>query len=90
MRDKIDSDFLHTVILSSDVQRQIEMKVHGIAQKTLNLSAIKELVIPLPTLERQKRFTEISMQAAASKSALQHALAALQKTYRKLVSERLG
>ena len=66
------------------------MKVHGIAQKTLNLSAIKELVIPLPTLERQKRFTEISMQAAASKSALQHALAALQKTYRKLVSERLG
>ena len=90
MRDKIDSDFLHTVILSSDVQRQIEMKVHGIAQKTLNLSAIKELVIPLPTLERQKRFTEISMQAAASKSALQQSIDALQKTYRKLVSERLG
>ena len=50
----VDSDYLHGAILSPDAQRQIEEGVKGIAQKTLNLSEIKKMKIPVPSLDRQK------------------------------------
>ena len=52
----VDSVFLHSVILSSNVQEQIERKVKGIAQKTLNLSEIKTIAVPLPPLALQREF----------------------------------
>ena len=55
---KINSQYLHAVILSDAVQRQIESKVKGIAQKTLNLSEIKSLRIPLPKMELQNQFAD--------------------------------
>ena len=36
-KELVDSDYLHSAILSPDAQRQIEEGVKGIAQKTLNL-----------------------------------------------------
>lgn len=55
----VDSVYLHSVILSDDVQRQIEKNVKGIAQKTLNLSEIRKIKVPLPSMESQKRFAEM-------------------------------
>ena len=52
----VDSVFLHGVILSSNVQEQIERKVKGIAQKTLNLSEIKTIAVPLPPFALQREF----------------------------------
>ena len=52
----VDSVFLHGVILSSNVQEQIERRVKGIAQKTLNLSEIKTIAVPLPPLALQREF----------------------------------
>ena len=57
-KDKINSRFLHAVILSDVVKRQIDSKVKGIAQKTLNLSEIKSLQIPLPPLNLQNQFAD--------------------------------
>lgn len=59
-------------------------------QPNLNINIMKAHKQILPPIELQNQFIDFIRQADQSKSALQHALVALQKTYRKLVSERLG
>ena len=73
-KDIIDSRFLHTAILSSDVQEQIEVLVLGVAQKTLNLSAIKKIRIPVPSLDQQKHFIAFVEQSDKSKFELTQAV----------------
>ena len=68
-REIIDSDYLHGAILSPDAQRQIEEGVKGIAQKTLNLSEIKRMQIPVPDMNRQKDFATFVRQVDKSKQA---------------------
>ena len=67
-REIINSDYLHGAILSPDAQRQIEEGVKGIAQKTLNLSEIKKMRIPVPVMNRQKEFAAFVAQVDKSKS----------------------
>ena len=67
-KEMIDSEYLHSAILTDDVQRQIDAAVKGIAQKTLNLSAIKELEIPLPPISGQKEFVSFKNQVNKSKT----------------------
>ena len=69
-RDILDSQFLHAAILSADVQNQIDILVLGVAQKTLNLSAIKQIRIPLPAMNRQKEFIAFVEQSDKSKFEL--------------------
>jgi type I restriction enzyme S subunit len=81
-RELINSQYLHTVILSHDVQRQIEQLVLGVAQKTLNLAAIKSIKIPLPQMDEQIAFNEFVEQSDKSKFELKQtidSLAAAQK-----------
>ena len=66
-REIIDSDYLHGAILSPDAQEQIEWGVKGIAQKTLNLSEIKKMVIPVPTIDKQRQFSAFVAQTDKSK-----------------------
>ena len=66
-REIVDSEFLHGAILSSGVQAQIEKAVKGIAQKTLNLSEIKKMVIPVPTMDMQKHFAAFVAEVDKSK-----------------------
>ena len=62
------------VLLSADVQKQIEEKVKGIAQKTLNLSEIKKLHFPLPSLELQNEFAAFVEHTDKLKFAVQNAV----------------
>ena len=71
---KIDSVFLHTAILSDDVQKQIDDLVLGVAQKTLNLSAIRGIQIPVPSIDRQQSFNLFVEQLDKSKFNLQIAI----------------
>ena len=71
---KIDSVYLHTAILSSDVQKQIDVLVLGVAQKTLNLSAIRGIKIPVPSIDRQKTFNMFVEQSDKSKFVVQIAI----------------
>lgn len=64
---KVNSRFLHALLLTSKIQHQIDSKVKGIAQKTLNLSEIKSLQIPLPPLALQNEFAAFVKQADKSK-----------------------
>ncbi len=52
----VNSIYLHGAIISNDVQRQIDERVKGIAQKTLNLSEIRKIVVPIPPIDRQNQF----------------------------------
>ena len=73
-KDIVDSDYLHGAILSPIAQMQIEESVRGIAQKTLNLSEIKKMIIPVPDLRRQKQYASFVSQVEKSKAAIQKAL----------------
>ena len=66
-RRLVDSRFLHAAILSSEVQDQIEVLVLGVAQKTLNLSAIKQIMIPVPTHDQQQQYIAFVEQLDKSK-----------------------
>ncbi|WP_302157112.1 restriction endonuclease subunit S, partial [uncultured Acidaminococcus sp.] len=63
----VDSDFLHSALLSNNVQQQIDRQVKGIAQKTLNLSAIKQLVVPIPKILEQRKFARLKKHIDKSK-----------------------
>ena len=65
----IDSHFLHSAILSTKVQQQIDVLVLGVAQKTLNLSAIKSIKIPLPTMAEQEDYNRFVQATDKSKFA---------------------
>jgi type I restriction enzyme S subunit len=66
-KELINSFYLHSALLAPDAQRQIEEKVKGIAQKTLNLSEIKKIVIPVPPMEQQNDFADFVKAVTKSK-----------------------
>lgn len=86
----VNSFYLHAALLSPDGQRQIEEKVKGIAQKTLNLSEIKTILIPLPSIEEQKNFEEFVKQVDKSKVAVQKALDEAQLLFDSLMQKFFG
>ena len=83
----VDSDYLHSALLSPDAQRQIEEGVKGIAQKTLNLSEIKKIRIPIPALERQKEFAVFIVQVEKTKSVVKKALDEAQLLFDSLLQQ---
>ena len=86
----VDSDYLHGAFLSPDAQMQIENGVKGIAQKTLNLSDIKKMTIPVPEMDRQKQFAAFVAQVDQTKSAIQATLDETQTLFDSLMQEYFG
>lgn len=66
-RDVVNSFYLHSALLAPNGQRQIEEKVKGIAQKTLNLSEIRKIMIPIPGIDEQNEFEQFVKQVDKSK-----------------------
>lgn len=89
-KEIINSFYLHSALLSSDCQRQIEEKVKGIAQKTLNLSEIRKIMIPVPNIEAQNVFVDFIYQVDKSKVAIQKALDKTQMLFDSLMQEHFG
>lgn len=88
--DVVDSVFLYATILSHEVQSKIDNLVLGVAQKTLNLSAIKSIEIPVPPMEQQKRFCQIFEQADKSKLKIRRSLEKLETLKKSLMQEYFG
>jgi type I restriction enzyme S subunit len=89
-KDAINSVYLHAAFMSDAVREQIEVKVKGIAQKTLNLSELKTIRVELPPLPLQTRFADFVRQADKSKSAIQQALDKLDLLYKALMQRYFG
>lgn len=88
--DMVDSEYLRGAILSADVQRQIDEGVKGIAQKTLNLSEIRKIKLPLPPIEQQKQFAAFVEQTDKSKVVVQKALDEAQTLFDSLMQQYFG
>ena len=86
----VNSFYLHSALLAPDGQRQIEEKVKGIAQKTLNLSEIKKIVVPLPTIEEQNQFEKFVNQTDKSKVVVQKSLDEAQLLFDSLMQQYFG
>jgi type I restriction enzyme S subunit len=65
--DLVDVTFLFEQLRSEFVRRQVERKVVGVAQKTLNLKALKSIEILLPDREKQLEFSNVSKAIALRK-----------------------
>ena len=89
-REVVNSFYLHSALLAPDGQRQIEEKVKGIAQKTLNLSEIRKIMIPVPKLEEQNTFEDFAKQVNKSKVAVQKALTETQLLFDSLMQQYFG
>lgn len=89
-KDIINPLFLHSAILSEKVQEQIERRVKGIAQKTLNLSEIKQLQIPIPDLQIQNQFADFVTQVEKQKVTVQQSIDKIETLKKSLMQEYFG
>lgn len=83
----VNSTYLHSAILSDKVQEQIEYGVKGIAQKTLNLSEIRKITVPIPPLILQEQFVSFVEQTDKSKSAVKKLLEKAETLKKALMQE---
>ena len=90
LHEQVDSEYLQSALLNDDAQRQIEAEVKGIAQKTLNLSAIKKIEIPVPNMARQNEFVSFKRQVDQSKAAVQKSLDETQLLMDSLMQQYFG
>ena len=88
--DMVNSEYLRSAILSADVQRQIDERVKGIAQKTLNLSEIRKLRLPVPPVDQQEQFAAFVAQTDKSKLAIEKSLDKLEILKKALMQKYFG
>ncbi len=86
----IDSRFLHGALLSPIGQEQIEKAVKGIAQKTLNLSEIKHIKIPVPSLEQQSKYSNYHKRTEKIKTKIKQSLEKLELLKQSLLQKYFG
>ena len=86
----VNSIYLHSAILSNDAQRQIEERVKGIAQKTLNLSEIRKITIPIAPIPLQQQFADFVAQTDKSKLAVKQILEKAETLKKSLMQEYFG
>lgn len=88
--DIVQSQYLHAALLSNIAQRQIESKVKGVAQKTLNLSEIRKIVLPVPPMDRQLYFCRYIEQTEKTKTTISRSLEKLETLKKALMQEYFG
>ena len=86
----ISSVYLHSAFLSSFVKNQIEDKVKGVAQKTLNLSELKNVKIIIPPLSLQNEFADHIKAIEQQMALLQEGLSKMETAYKALMQEYFG
>ena len=89
-KELVNSEYLHSALLSVDGQRQIEARVKGVAQKTLNLSEIRNIRLPLPSMKQQLSFASFIQKVDKTKSTLQQSLEKLELNYKALMQTYFG
>ena len=85
-RNLIDPHFLHAAFLSEKVRNQIDTAAQGCAQKTVTLTSLRLIRIPLPPLSLQREFVAIAEKADAAKSALKQSIADIDQVMKGLIN----
>ncbi|OUN19223.1 restriction endonuclease subunit S [Pseudoflavonifractor sp. An85] len=88
--DMVCSQYLHSALLSYDVQRQIEEKVKGVAQKTLNLSEVRKISLPVPTMDVQLDFCKYVEKVNEEKANMKLSFENLETLKKALMQQYFG
>lgn len=83
-REVVRPEFLRAALASPETKRQADRLARGIAQKTVNLAAIRQFTIPLPSLMRQDQFVTAYESARAAMAASRVQLALLDELFASL------
>ncbi|MGS2664591.1 restriction endonuclease subunit S [Corynebacterium glucuronolyticum] len=67
--EEIDTSYLYYYL--NQIRPKLENQAKGVAQNNINIKTLKNLSIPLPPLEEQKRIAEILQKAANENSTVQ-------------------
>lgn len=85
----IDTRFIYQYLNSSMIQEWLLNTATGNAQKVLNIAALKELQIPLPIIEEQRRIAEVLFVADQEIETIQKKLDCLKKEKKALMQQLL-
>ena len=90
IRERIDSIYLHALMLMDDAQSYMDRSAKGVAQRTVTLKSFKEMPILLPPLDKQQAFAAFVRQVDKSRFAVQHAIDQLETLKASLMQEYFG
>ena len=85
--NKINTIFLYGMLKSPMVKHQADEKAKGIAQKTLNLSDLKNIKVFVPPVELQNKYAEITLQVEALKKKMVIQSEELEKQFQALMQK---
>ena len=83
-------EFLELMITMPYTQKQIDSSKSQTSQANLFQGKIQKLVTIVPPLDKQQLFIAFARQSDKSKFELEHALAELTATYKRILNENLG
>lgn len=86
----IDPDYLVGYMNSNEGQRYIADHTKGATLQQINISDLKVMPIPVPSIRRQQQFAAFVTQVDKSKFAVQKALNELNATTKKILNQELG
>ena len=86
----IDPDYLVGYMNSNEGQRYIADHTKGATLQQINISDLKVMPIPVPSIRRQQQFAAFVTQVDKSKFAVQKALDELNATTKKILNQELG
>lgn len=86
-RKSINPTYLFGALLSDHVRFQVEKRVKGVAQKTLNLSELKQIEIILPPMPLQVKFANLFSEIEEQKALVQKAINETQYLFDSLMSQ---
>ncbi|WP_421270210.1 restriction endonuclease subunit S [Aeromonas veronii] len=88
--EKIHKDYFYYYLGSKEIKSTLASKAAGAVVKNLNKDIVKELEIPLPPLEEQKRIAEIMDKADAIRQKRQQAIALADQLLRSVFLDMFG
>lgn len=79
-------EFLNAQLNTSFVRKQADLKVRGVAQKTLNLDELRKLCVVVPSLEEQRSFVERLKDLQLVQNKQSHSSVAIEELFSSLLS----
>ena len=85
-REIVVPEYLYFVLLADSVQKQFGVVAKGCAQKTITLTDLKAITIPLPPLALQQQFVEIARKAGEMKAVLKKSITSIDAVIKGLIN----
>lgn len=78
---RVTPEYLHAVFYQPSFSRDLEDKATGSTMKNINATIVKDLKLPLPPIDLQIKYNDVTSKIGIQKLRLQTSLAELETTY---------